>query len=144
MQRNKILWLVSWYPNINDRFDGDFIQRHARAAAIYHDIYVLFVSEADIEKDVETEIRQATGLTEKIIYYKRKSGFLHKLRKQLTWRQLFQNAIVEYVKNNGLPAIVHVHIPWKAGLMALWMQKKFGTDFIISEHWGIYNERVGD
>ena len=51
MQRKKILWLVSWYPNRNDKFDGDFIQRHARAAAIYHDVHVIFVT--DTEMSVE-------------------------------------------------------------------------------------------
>ena len=81
MQRKKILWLVSWYPNINDRFDGDFIQRHARAAAIFHDVHVLFVKEATINEEVKEEIHQATGLTEQIIYFKKKSGFFQKFMK---------------------------------------------------------------
>ena len=55
MQRKKILWLASWYPNRNDPFDGDFIQRHARAAAIDHDIHVIHVSEAEIENALEEE-----------------------------------------------------------------------------------------
>ncbi|MGZ5190173.1 MAG: glycosyltransferase, partial [Flavisolibacter sp.] len=144
MQRKKILWLVSWYPNYKDRFDGDFIQRHARAAAIFHDIHVLFVKEADIDEDVKEEIHNATGLTEQIIYFKRKSGLFHKLKKHWTWKQIYQKSIQDYISKNGLPEIVHVHIPWKAGLMALWMQKKFGINYIISEHWGIYNNQVED
>ncbi|MGZ8537339.1 MAG: glycosyltransferase family 4 protein [Flavisolibacter sp.] len=144
MQRKKILWLVSWYPNNKDRFDGDFIQRHARAAAIFHDIHVLFVKEADIDEDVKEEIHNATGLTEQIIYFKRKSGLFYKLKKHWTWKQIYQKSIQDYISKNGLPDIVHVHIPWKAGLMALWMQKKFGINYIISEHWGIYNNQVED
>lgn len=142
MQRKKILWLVSWYPNINDRFDGDFIQRHARAAAIFHDIHVLFITEAYIEEDVKQNIQVATGLTEQFIYYKKKSGFFRQLKKQWNWKHLFQKSIQDYISKYGLPDKVHVHIPWKAGLMGLWMQKKFGINYMISEHWGIYNKDV--
>ena len=144
MKRKKILWLVSWYPNINDRFDGDFIQRHARAAAIYHDIHVIVVKEANIEEEVKEDVRLSTGLTEQIIYYKKKSGLFQKFKKNWNWKQLFQKSIQAFIDKNGLPDKVHVHIPWKAGLMALWFQKKFGIKYIISEHWGIYNNQTED
>jgi glycosyltransferase involved in cell wall biosynthesis len=139
MQRKKILWLTSWYPNKNDRFDGDFIQRHARAAAIYHDVHVIFVTDAEIEKSVEEEWNYATGLTEQIIYFKRKTGFAARVRKQILWKNTFQQAIKNYIKKNGLPDCVHVHIPWKAGLIALWVKRKYGIDFMLTEHWGMYD-----
>jgi glycosyltransferase involved in cell wall biosynthesis len=142
MQRKKILWIVSWYPNKNDRLDGDFIQRHARAAAIYQDVHVIFVTDAEIEKPTDEEWNYVTGLTEQIIYFKRKKGFAARLRKQLTWRSTFQQAVKNYIQENGLPDCVHVHIPWKAGLIALWMKKKYGKEFIVTEHWGMYNSVV--
>jgi len=143
-ERKKILWLVSWYPNKNDHFDGDFIQRHARAAAIYHDIHVIFVTEAGIENAVENEWNYLTGLTEQIIYFKRTTGFLGRIRKQLNWKILFEKAVEKYIEKNGKPHQVHVHVPWKAGLIALWMKKKYSIDFTVTEHWGIYNDVVED
>lgn len=143
-ERKNILWLVSWYPNKNDHFDGDFIQRHARAAAIYHDVHVIFVTEADIENAVEEEWNYLTGLTEQIIYFKRSTGFLGRIRKQLNWKTLFQKAVEKYIEKIGKPDHVHVHVPWKAGLIALWMKKKYAIDFTVTEHWGIYNEVVED
>src|SRR5688572_22487713 len=125
MQRKKILWLVSWYPNMNDRLDGDFIQRHARAAAIFHDVHVIFVTEAEIDEESKEEINQATGLTEQVVYFRKKTGFFLKLRKYWKWKQLFQKSIEAYIHKKGLPDIVHVHVPWKAGIMALWMKKGF-------------------
>jgi glycosyltransferase involved in cell wall biosynthesis len=142
MQRKKILWLVSWYPNRNDRFDGDFIQRHARAAAICQDVHVIFVTDAEIEKPIDEEWNYATGLTEQIIYFKRKKGFTARLRKQLTWKSTFQQAVTNYIEKNGLPDCVHVHVPWKAGLIALWMKKKYKREFIVTEHWGMYNDKT--
>ena len=143
-ERKKILWLASWYPNRNDGFDGDFIQRHARAAAIYHDVHVLFVTDAEIETAVEEEWNYATGLTEQIIYFKKINGLLRTIRKPLTWKNLFQMATKKYIEKHGKPDYVHVHVPWKAGLIALWVKKKYGIDFIVTEHWGIYNHIVED
>src|SRR5574337_1032481 len=124
-KRKRILWLSSWYPNRQDLYDGDFIQRHARAAAIYHDVYVIFVTDADMQLPKEEEWNYATGLTEQIIYFKKKKGFTARIRKQLTWRNLYQKAIKHYIAKNGLPDIVHVHVPWKAGLIALWVKRKY-------------------
>ena len=108
MQRKKILWLSSWYPNKNDIFDGDFIQRHARAAAIYHDVHVIFVSDAAIDSAIEEELRQATGLTEHIIYFRKRKGILGRISKQWKWKNNFQDAVKKYFEKNGKPDFVHV------------------------------------
>ena len=65
--RKKVLWLVSWYPNKYDLFDGDFIQRHAKAAALYDNIHVLFVKTSDQQQTAETERKEENGLVEEII-----------------------------------------------------------------------------
>ncbi|MFL5809750.1 MAG: glycosyltransferase, partial [Flavisolibacter sp.] len=144
MSRKKILWLTSWYPNKNDRFDGDFIQRHARAAAIYQDVHVIFVTDAAIDNAIEEELRRATGLTEEIIYIQRQKGILGRIAKQWKWKNIYQEAVKKYIERNGIPDLVHVHIPWKAGLVGLWMKKKYQLPFILSEHWNIYNNKVHD
>lgn len=142
--RKRILWLVSWYPNRNDRFDGDFIQRHARAAAIHHDIHVIFVTDSEMEKSVEEEVNYVTGLTEQVIYFKRSQAFLGRFKKQWLWRRHFHDAVNAYIKKTGIPDLVHVHIPWKAGLVALWMKKSFGISYILTEHWGMYDRNSRD
>jgi hypothetical protein len=40
---NNVLWLVSWYPNRLDAFDGDFIERHAIAVSRFAKLTVLLV-----------------------------------------------------------------------------------------------------
>lgn len=144
MTRKKILWLVSWYPNRSDKFDGDFIQRHARAAAIKNDIHVIFVKPVYAEREVEEEWNYVTGLTEQLIYFRRHTGLFGKWKQFSTWQHLFRNAVKNYISKNGLPDCVHVHIPWKAGLIGIWIKKKYHLPYIISEHWGIYDEKVGN
>ena len=129
MTRKKILWLTSWYPNRNDIFDGDFIQRHARAAAIDHDIHVIYVGIGDIDNPVEEEWNFVTGLTEQLIYFNTPRGVFSKIRKHLVWKKLFEGAIEKYVSKHGIPDLVHIHIPWKAGMMGMWIQNKYGTPF---------------
>ncbi|HEY1114422.1 MAG TPA: glycosyltransferase, partial [Chitinophagaceae bacterium] len=137
--RKKILWLASWYPNKYDPFDGDFIQRHARAAAMNHDIHVIFVKESEADRTDEAEWTITGSLTEQVIYFKKKKGPLARLQKQFTWRALFWEAIETYITRNGLPDLVHVHVPWKSGTMAMAVKKKYGINYVITEHWGIYN-----
>ena len=141
MIRKKILWLCSWYPNKIEPFNGDFIQRHARAASLYDDIYVIHVA-ADAFKTAskdEKVINKAEGLIEHFVYYKRGFAFLGKIISYYRWFIVFRKAIRFYLKENGKPDLVHVHIPVKAGLLALWMKKKYKVPYVLTEHWGIYN-----
>jgi glycosyltransferase involved in cell wall biosynthesis len=144
MDRKRILWLVSWYPNKTDAFDGDFIQRHAKAAALYDDIHVVFIKDAEQEEEREEEWRSANGLTEQIIYFRKPKGLFARIKKQITWRKIYLKAVKDYIREKGEPHLVHVHVPWKAGLIALALKKKFGLKYFITEHAGIYNDRVED
>ncbi|MCY7410085.1 MAG: hypothetical protein LH473_07415, partial [Chitinophagales bacterium] len=41
--RRKVLFLPRWYPNRVDKLDGNFIENHARAVAMYCDLAVMYV-----------------------------------------------------------------------------------------------------
>lgn len=142
-----ILWLPSWYPNKLDAFDGDFIQRHARAAALYNDIFVIKVV-ADksglVTSNTKTEINQHDNLTEQFIYFKKSSSLPGRMIGAYKELKLYKRAIKNLMKERGMPAAVHVHVPMKAGLVALWMKRKFRSKYIVTEHLGIYNDVVED
>lgn len=142
-ERKKILWLVSWYPNKYDAFDGDFIQRHAKAAALHDDIQVLFVKPHESQVEVEKKERSDGGLHEQIIYLPKQKGIAGKWKAYRQWWRFYQasvNAIIRQQK----PDLVHVHVPWRAGLVALWIKRKIKIDYVVTEHWGIYNKVVDD
>jgi glycosyltransferase involved in cell wall biosynthesis len=123
-------------------FNGDFIQRHARAAALYNDIHLVHVAGDASGKTLRTSevLTKMPGLTEQIIYYKRSSSVWGKLVAHYRWQILFRQAVKKYISENGKPGIVHVHIPMKAGLVGMWMKKKYGVQYVLTEHWGIYND----
>jgi glycosyltransferase involved in cell wall biosynthesis len=141
MTRKKILWLCSWYPNKLMPFNGDFIKRHAEAVSLYDDISVIHIVrdvKGVITKDVLTEKAEKAGLSEKIIYYYSPSfpvSLLDKYWSELTFRKLYKQAIINHIEQSGVPELAHVHIGMKAGAIALWLKKKKGVPYIISEHW---------
>jgi glycosyltransferase involved in cell wall biosynthesis len=145
MERKKIIWLCSWYPNRTDPFDGDFIQRHARAAALYNDIFVIHVKPDSESKLLKTEeVTEANGLTEKIIYFKPSKSIFAKFINYYRYIHFFRTAVRKYIIENGKPDLAHAHVPVKAGIVALWIKRVYKIPFIVSEHWGIYTDLVND
>lgn len=144
MSRKKILWLCSWYPSNLEPFNGDFIQRHAKAASLYNDIYVIHVigdNTGKMQRD-SIEINIDGHLVELRVYYKKSSGWWGRLRGHYQLLKHYRNAVQTYIDANGKPDVVHVHIPFKAGIVALELQKKKNIPYLVTEHWGIYNDVV--
>lgn len=146
MPRKKILWLCSWYPNRLEPFNGDFIQRHAVAASGCHDIYVIHVagdSTGSISR-VENEILGSAPLTEERIYYPVSRSVAGKVQAHYRFLQLYRQAIRRYIQRFGKPDLVHVHIPMKAGMPGIWVKRTYRVPYIVTEHWGIYNDVAED
>ncbi|MCX6313730.1 MAG: glycosyltransferase [Sphingobacteriales bacterium] len=142
MEKAKYLWLTSWYPNRNDRFDGDFIQRHAQAVSTFCEIHVIHVQkEVHTLVDQSNELNSTGNLTENIIYYSCKKTGIAVLDKWISHRnyiRCYKKAIATYILENGKPAAVHVHVAMKAGLLAVWIKQKWNIPFVVSEQWTGY------
>ncbi|MEO6187876.1 MAG: glycosyltransferase [Ginsengibacter sp.] len=148
MEKN-ILWLASWYPNKLTPFDGDFIQRHARAVSLFTKLTVIHIKKdekAVITKDVKVVSTSAGNLTEIIVFYHSadfKLGLIGKLLSQLKYTRVYKKILADYILKNGRPDIVHVHVAFKAGLQALYLKKNLKLPFIVTEHWtGYYKTAV--
>jgi glycosyltransferase involved in cell wall biosynthesis len=134
----EILWLPSWYPNKLTPFIGDFIQRHAQAAALYNKIYVIKVVGDDkgtVTNSYKIEINQGQNLTEEIIYFRKSNSLIGRIIAVFRQRALYKQAIKHFIKENGRPFIVHVHIAMKAGLVALWVKRKYHIPYVVTEQW---------
>lgn len=141
MSRKRILWLCSWYPNKTEPYNGDFVKRHAEAVSIYCDVHIIHVARDKNAVSSATNSKESSlqpGLTEQIVYYNVSSTggkLIEQIRSHKKMIRLYQQAIHRYIDENGKPDLVHVHTGMKAGLAALWMKKKFGIPYIITEHW---------
>ncbi|MBS1668451.1 MAG: glycosyltransferase [Bacteroidetes bacterium] len=143
----KILWLTSWYPNKTDRYTGDFIQRHARAVALYDQIIVLHVVKAEkpffLESTFEEMIVEG-NLTEHIVYFYvgNKWAIWNKFLSFIKYMKLSKSLVIKYLHEKEPFSAAHVHVPIKAGLTALWLKKKYKIDYFLTEHYDIYNNIV--
>ncbi len=143
----KVLWLVSWYPNRLDKFTGDFIQRHAEAVSQYAAVEVLFVKKDKTltTNAIEVERTVKGNLTEHIIYYnsaKTNLKIIDRVISFFNYKKYYQEAVEQYIKANGIPAYIHVHVAMKAGLIALWAKRKYNIPYLLTEHWGDYLEEA--
>jgi glycosyltransferase involved in cell wall biosynthesis len=140
MTRKKVLWLCSWYPNRIDPFDGDFIQRHARAASLYENIHVLRVVADTTARpgSVNIDVTGETNLTEQIVYLGKGKGLAGRLFFFFRRNRLCKQLLKKYLAEEGPPALVHVHVPYPAGRFAVWLKHKTGIPYVVTEHWTIY------
>lgn len=145
MNKN-ILWLASWYPNALAPYDGDFIQRHAGAVARFQKITVIYIKkdeEGVITKDIKTFSAVHNNLNELIVFYHPgKTGlrFLNRLLSSIKYKKVYREVLKKYIKENGKPDLVHVHVALKAGLQALFLKWKLRVPYIVTEHWTGYHK----
>lgn len=137
----KIMWLPSWYPNGINAFNGDFIQRHAEAASLYHDVHVIYVvrdTQGKLTRDMLINETVKGRLKETIIYYHVPGKNLKPLEKffsERKYRKIYKDAILRHINEMGPPSLVHVHVGMKAGVLALWLKKEYSIPYLVTEHW---------
>ncbi len=68
-KEKKILLFSNWYPNRVKPFQGDFVQRHARAIALKNRVQVVHFVGDEISKTTVIEREEGEYLREKIIYF---------------------------------------------------------------------------
>lgn len=147
---NKILWLCSWYPHPGDPFEGDFIQRHAKALSLYAPVTVFYVNQEGSDKEVDEDKiieQQTNGVSEKIIFFRFKRtgvALMDKLAYNFQYYRAYKKALQKYISKEGKPAMLHIHVPMKAGIMGRWIKREWGIPYIISEHSSHYNGKTDD
>ncbi|HYC28734.1 MAG TPA: glycosyltransferase, partial [Chitinophagaceae bacterium] len=141
-----ILWLASWYPDEINPYNGDFIQRHAQAVAEFVPLTVVYVAQHGPGVNMpasKMDVNVSGNLTEIIIYFPYKKTGIQALDTIVyNWKLFhhYKKFMRQYLVEKGKPDIVHVHVPMKAGRIALWMK----APYIVTEHSSAYSDEVPD
>jgi glycosyltransferase involved in cell wall biosynthesis len=133
-----ILYLPSWFPSRRDPYPGDFIKRHAESASLYNRITVFFTAIDETIKEPElTEEKVNDNFIIYIYYYPSLRGILspviNGVKRFSALRKMYNKVFAD-----SSPDLVHVHVAYPSGLFALFLKKRKGLEYIISEHDGIY------
>ncbi len=133
-----VLYLPSWFPNRRDPFSGDFIKRFAESASLYNHITVFFTAIDETLQEPEfTEEKINENLVIHIYYYPSLKGISSKIQNGLK-RFFALKKIYNKFFTSLPPDLVHVHVSYPAGLFALYLKKRKGLEYIISEQNCIY------
>ena len=133
-----ILYLPSWFPSRKNPYPGDFIKRHAEAASLYNRITVFFTAiDETINEPELVEEKVNENLFVYVYYYPSLKGILspviNGVKRFSALRKMYNKIFADLS-----PDLVHVHVAYPAGLFALYLKKRKGLEYIISEHDGIY------
>jgi glycosyltransferase involved in cell wall biosynthesis len=136
-----ILWLAGWYPDKFRPFTGDFIERHAVAASSKYRITVLYISKDDqrsgSRKYLVEKIRYNDNCSAIILYYHPYSSipFIEKAVAGLRYFIFYAELIRNHIHEEGRPDLIHVHVAWRAGILALYCKWRYRLKYVITEHW---------
>ena len=133
-----ILYLPSWFPSRRNPYPGDFIKRHAESASLYNRITVFYTAIDETIKEPElVEEKTNENFFVYTYYYPSLKGILspviNGVKRFSALGKMYNNVFAD-----SPPDLVHVHVAYPAGLFALYLKKRKGLEYIISEHDGIY------
>ncbi|TVZ56966.1 glycosyltransferase involved in cell wall biosynthesis [Lutibacter sp. Hel_I_33_5] len=128
-----ILFICGWYPSKVLPTNGDFIQRHAEAVSLKHEVSVLhIISDKNTHQNINIESNKINKVDTHIAYIKETNNSIIKFLR--FWKAYF--LLMKKIKPFD---ILHLNEIYPFGIFALhqkWIKKK---PYIISEHWTGYH-----
>jgi glycosyltransferase involved in cell wall biosynthesis len=133
-----ILFLCSWYPNKTDPTNGNFVQKHAEAAALYNTVSALSIFSASINEKFQVDVNHVNGVCSVIVYYKKvtlKIPVVSHAIKLYRYYKAFFKGYKTIVKQKGKPDVTHLNVVLPLGFAALFLKKIKKIPLVITEHW---------
>lgn len=141
-QLMNILHLLSWFPTPDDPTLGNFCVR--MIDALPEDCHSVILSVCDgknMTKSFEVkEIRGAHHTHVQIYIRPPKTNAMRKLK----MLRMYQYGL-NYIKKRFFePDLIHLHVTYPLGQVALLWKKLFGYKYVLTEHWTIYQPQNQD
>lgn len=145
----QILWLVSSYPNNLEPTNGDFIERHALAVAKFVNIDIIHLVQVGkevltTESNHSTKVDNLRSFIYRFAFRKWHISLLDKIRYNLKYQKRYRAILLEYTAKYGVPDLIHVHVPMKAGILARLYANKWKIPYIVSDHSSMYDAIAKD
>ena len=131
-----ILHLLSWFPRPNDPTLGNFCVR--MIDALPEDCHSVILSVCDGKDMTKSfEIKEIKGAHHTHVQIYIRPPKINAIRK-LKMLRMYQYGL-NYIKNHFFePDLVHLHVAYPLGQVALLWKKLFGYKYVLTEHWTIY------
>jgi L-malate glycosyltransferase len=139
--KHNILCISGWYPTRLKPTLGNFVFKHLECASISNNVRALHVC---IDPQIKSGVERI--ITEKpfhstVIYIPQNN--IPILGKAINYLKVIRLYLSEYKKmiNEGFtPDLVHANVVYPIGMIAWLYKRKFGVNYVISEHWTGYHD----
>src|SRR5690554_302843 len=129
-----VIFVASWYPSKLHATNGNFIEQHARAVflaggnvRVVHMAFSNRVLIPQISTSTQNNIPVYHLLIPRI------------LENSKTTKQLLFKKLIARLDSDGFnPKIVHGHVVFPAGELALYLSNHYNTPLVYTEHWSGY------
>ena len=131
-----ILHLLSWFPTPDDPTLGNFCVR--MIDALPEDCHSVFLSVCDGKNMTKSfEVKEIKGAHHTHVQIYIRPPKVNAIRK-LKMLRMYQYGL-NYIKKRFFePDLIHLHIAYPLGQVALLWKKLFGYKYVLTEHWTIY------
>ena len=137
-----ILHLLSWFPHPNDPTLGNFCVR--MIDALPEDCHSVILSVCDGKDMTQSfEVKEIPGAHHTHVQIYIRPPKVNAIRK-LKMLRMYQYGL-NYIKKHFFePDLIHLHVTYPLGQVALLWKKLFGYKYVLTEHWTIYQPQNKD
>lgn len=144
----KVLYFASWYPDNIRAGRGIFFKEQAEAmAARGHDVSVIVVDRRALSLRLSGLVKWKDALFQKPVREKQGRVSVYEINRYFWLPQRYfrwlllpclkrdsRRLFADYVKDNGLPDVIHAHAALHGGYIAARIARKHGIPFFWTEH----------
>ena len=137
-----ILHLLSWFPTPDDPTLGNFCVR--MIDALPEDCHSVILSVCDGKNMTKSfEVKEIPGTHHTHVQIYIRPPKINAIRK-LKMLRMYQYGL-KYIKKHFFnPDLIHLHVTYPLGQVALLWKKLFGYKYVLTEHWTIYQPQNKD
>ena len=137
-----ILHLLSWFPSPDDPTLGNFCVR--MIDALPEDCHSVILSVCDGKNMTKSfEVKEIPGVRHTHVQIYIRPPKINAIRK-LKMLRMYQYGL-KYIKKHFFnPDLIHLHVTYPLGQVALLWKKLLGYKYVLTEHWTIYQPQNKD
>ena len=137
-----ILHLLSWFPSPDDPTLGNFCVR--MIDALPEDCHSVILSVCDGKNMTRSfEVKEIEGAHHTHVQIYIRPPKINAIRK-LKMLRMYQYGLNHIKKRFFKPDLIHLHVAYPLGQVALLWKKLFGYKYVMTEHWTIYQPQNKD
>ena len=137
-----ILHLLSWFPTPDDPTLGNFCVR--MIDALPEECHSVILSVCDGKNMTKSfEVKEIQGAHHTHVQICIRPPRINAIRK-LKMLRMYQYGLNYIKKRFFKPDLIHLHVTYPLGQVALMWKKLFGYKYVLTEHWTIYQPQNKD